>query len=68
MNGEGNEAMRELEIKFAFLEKHVEAQDRAMLEHAERIAALETRLQRLHERIERGPEDQLPPEAPPPHY
>ena len=68
MNGEENDAVRELEIKFAFLEKHVETQDRAMLEFAERIAALETRLQRLQERFARGPEDPLPPEAPPPHY
>lgn len=58
-----------LEVRYAFLEKHVAAQDRAMLEMADRLDRLEGRLRQLRERVEGGaPEDQLPADERPPHY
>lgn len=60
--------IRELEVKIAFLEKHVVEQDRAMLEMSDRLAALEKRLLGLHERLERGPDGPMPADERPPHY
>ena len=62
------ERLRDLEIKFAFLEKHVETQDRAMFELAERVDVLEARLKLLREKVERRPEDRPPEDERPPHY
>ena len=59
----------DLEVRYAFLEKHVAAQDRAMLEMAERLDRLEGRLRQLRERVEGGgPEGGLPADERPPHY
>ena len=60
--------IRELEVKIAFLEKHVVEQDRAMLELNDRLAAIEKRLQGLRDRVERGPENPMPADEKPPHY
>lgn len=60
--------IRELEVKIAFLERHVVEQDRVMLELSDRLAALEKRLLGLRERIERGPENPMPADEKPPHY
>ncbi len=57
-----------LEVRYAFLEKHVAEQDRAMLEMAERIDRLEARLGQLRDRVERGDEGSLPADERPPHY
>lgn len=59
----------DLEVRYAFLEKHVAAQDRAMLEMAERLDRLEGRLRQLRERVEGGAQDGgLPADERPPHY
>ena len=68
MADERDERLGNLEVRYAFLEKHVSQQDRAMLEMAERIDRLETRLRQLFERTERGPEGGLPADERPPHY
>ena len=47
------ERFENLEVRYAFLEKHVAAQDRVMLEMAERLDRLEGRLRQLHERVVR---------------
>jgi len=60
--------IHELEVKIAFLEKHVVEQDRAMLEMNDRLAAIEKRLQSLRDRFERGPENPMPADEKPPHY
>jgi uncharacterized coiled-coil protein SlyX len=60
--------IHELEVKIAFLEKHVVEQDRAMLEMSDRLAAIEKRLQSLRDRFERGPENPMPADEKPPHY
>ena len=57
-----------LESRYAFLEKHVEEQDRAMLEMAARIDLLESRLKQLHGRVERGTDGGTIPDERPPHY
>jgi len=62
------EQIRELEVKVAFLEKHVGEQDRAVLELTDRLAAIEKRLQGLRDRVERGPENPMPADEKPPHY
>jgi len=60
--------IRELEVKIAFLEKHVVEQDRAMLEVTDRLAAIEKRLLSLHDRFERGTDGPMPADERPPHY
>ena len=63
------ERLDNLEVRYAFLEKHVAAQDRAMLEMADRLDRLEGRLRQLRERVEGGaPEDNQPADERPPHY
>ncbi len=65
--------IRELEIKISFLEKHVEGQDRAMMELSNSLAALERRVLRLADSVKAGSENgpagtgSLPDERPP-HY
>ncbi len=68
MANETAERLGTLEIRYAFLEKHVAAQDRAMLEMAERIDRLEARLKQVGERVVRGDEGGLPADERPPHY
>jgi uncharacterized coiled-coil protein SlyX len=71
MNAEDSVRLRTLEERFAFLEKHVAAQDRAMLEMAERIDGVETKLRLLRERMadpgDSGGPGAVPDERPP-HY
>jgi len=64
MNAEDSVRLRTLEERFAFLEKH----DRAMLELAERIDGLESRLRRLRERMDDPGGPGASPDARPPHY
>jgi len=68
MNAEDSVRLRTLEERFAFLEKHVAEQDRAMLELAERIDGLESRLRRLRERMDDPGGPGASPDARPPHY
>ncbi|MDR1817291.1 MAG: SlyX family protein [Puniceicoccales bacterium] len=46
-----NERLRELEIKITFLEKHIEEQDRAMLENYRSIETLRREVRRLSEAV-----------------
>lgn len=64
--------IEELEIKFAFLEKQAETQDRALYEQEKRVANLEKAVRLLHERLraaqESGGNDEAPANEKPPHY
>lgn len=68
MANEEGDRLGTLEFRYAFLERHVAAQDRAMLEMAARIDMLETRLKQLHGRVERGTDGGATPDERPPHY
>jgi SlyX protein len=67
-----NERIQLLEEKIAYLERHVTAQDRAMLEMVEETARLRRELGALRQRIESpGPgtgEPSSPADERPPHY
>ena len=63
----------ELEIKIAFLERHVEEQDRAMYEMSRQMERLERQVTRLTELVkaktEAGPSGLASPaDERPPHY
>lgn len=65
--------IHELEIKISFLEKHVEGQDRAMMELSNQLAALERQVKRLAESVKAGSESGpagagSSPDERPPHY
>lgn len=62
------ERLGTLEVRYAFLEKHLAEQDRAMLQMADRIDRLEARLKQLGDRVVRGDEGGLPGDERPPHY
>jgi uncharacterized coiled-coil protein SlyX len=68
MANEESERLGILESRYAFLEKHVAAQDRAMLEMAARLDLLEARQKQLRERVERGTDGGTIPDERPPHY
>jgi len=68
MNAEDSVRLRTLEERFAFLEKHVAAQDRAMLDMAERIDGVETKLRLLRERMADPGGPGATPDERPPHY
>ncbi len=68
MANDESERLANMEVRYAFLERHVAEQDRAMLEMAGRIDRLETRLKQLGERVEGGAEGGLPADERPPHY
>lgn len=68
MANEDSDRLGMLETRYAFLERHVAEQDRAMLEMAKRIDLLEARLKQLHGRVERGSEGSTMPDERPPHY
>lgn len=68
MANEESDRLGILESRYAFLEKHVAEQDRAMLEMAARIDLLEARLKQLHGRVERGTDAGSPHDERPPHY
>ena len=65
-----NESIRRLEEKIAYLERHVTAQDKAMLELAEDVAAMRRAVKALQERARSGlPEsDGSATDPRPPHY
>jgi len=68
-----NDSITRLEEKIAYLERHVTAQDRAMLEFADEIAVLRKEIKALRERGSGGGSgrdssgDELADERPP-HY
>ena len=68
MADQPDERLGNLEVRYAFLERHVAEQDRAMLEMAERIDRLEARLRQFLERDERGGAGELAADERPPHY
>jgi len=68
MANDESERLANLEVRYAFLERHVAEQDRAMLEMAARTDRIEARLKQLGERVERGDEGGLPSDERPPHY
>jgi len=68
MANEDRDRLDALEFRYAFLEKHVAEQDRAMLELAKRLDLLELRQKQLHERLVQGTEGGAPPDERPPHY
>jgi SlyX protein len=60
-----------LEEKIAFLQRHVEQQDRAMLELSREVARLSERLARAEARLQRqsaGEEPGPPADERPPHW
>ena len=62
------ERLLRLEEKIAYLERHVTAQDRAMLELTEELDALRRELRRVREaRADAGPAPE-PADERPPHY
>lgn len=66
-----NEALKRIEEKIAFLERHVTEQDKAMLEMAEDLARLRRELKALRERAGSGPHaggGEVEPDERPPHY
>ncbi len=68
MSNEAADRLGDLECRYAFLEKHLAEQDRAMLEMAARIDLLEARFGQLRERLDGAGEGGLPADERPPHY
>lgn len=68
MANEESDRLRILESRYAYLEKHVVEQDRAMMEMAARLDLLESRQRQLRERVERGTDGGAIPDERPPHY
>ena len=60
----------EVEIKLAFLERHIEEQDRVILAMRTELAALKRELARLNDRVQSAGSDSAAPPADekPPHY
>lgn len=65
-----NEALRRLEEKVAYLERHVAEQDKVMLEQAKQLDALRRELRSALERMaaEPGEGGTAGGKPPPPHY
>jgi SlyX protein len=67
-----NEAIKRLEEKIAYLERHVVEQDKAMLELTEDLAAMRRELKTLRDRpagtAAAGGGDESPMDERPPHY
>ena len=68
MANEESDRLVTLESRYAFLEKHVAAQDRAMLEMAARLDQLEARHKQLRERLEQRSDGGAMTDERPPHY
>lgn len=68
MSNESEDRLGTLEVRYAYLERHVAEQDRAMLEMVERLERLEGRLRQLRDQYEGGAPGQLPADEKPPHY
>jgi uncharacterized coiled-coil protein SlyX len=62
------EHVKDLQVKFTFLEQHVGAQDRVILHLTERIEALERQLQSVLERVANETGATAVTDEPPPHY
>lgn len=62
------DALRLLEEKTAYLERHIEAQDRELLRLWNTIDKLNQDLKKLQARIEEGNNSEAPPNDRPPHY
>ncbi|MDR2983168.1 MAG: SlyX family protein [Puniceicoccales bacterium] len=60
--------VRELEIKISFLENHVEAQDREMLEQSRQFDLLKAEVKRLRELSSDQGSEGFPANEKPPHY
>lgn len=67
-----NEAIQRLEEKIAYLEHHVTAQDKAMLQLTEDLARLRRELQQVVQRLTEATAEQADSPSPaaerPPHY
>lgn len=62
-----NERLERLEERLAWLERHVTAQDRAMLEFSTRLDGIQKELTRLRAGADDG-ENGPPDDVRPPHY
>ena len=64
------ERLTNLEARYAWLERHVGEQDRAMAELGHRLRRLQTEVETLRTRLRVGeaPAGPEAPEPPPPHY
>ncbi|MGE9294507.1 MAG: SlyX family protein [Puniceicoccales bacterium] len=63
------ERFNELEARIAYLERHLEQQDREMLKQAERITLLTRELSKLKGRVDDGLDgSSMPAQERPPHY
>jgi uncharacterized coiled-coil protein SlyX len=72
-NNAAAERIRELEIKTAFLERHVEEQDRAMLDNFRQLERLRKDCERLSDALKtlaagRDDSSRLSENEKPPHY
>jgi SlyX protein len=65
-----DEQLNNLEARFAWLERHVLEQDKAMLAMADELRRLQREIETLRERFgtAEGPGDAMDPEERPPHY
>ena len=64
-------AIEALEVKLAFLERHLEQVDQALYEQERRMQKLERALRLLHERMQAATQSDdgpLPQNEKPPHY
>lgn len=68
MSNEAEDRLATLEVRYAFLERHVAEQDRVMLAMAERLDRLELRVRQMREQMEGADPGALPPDEKPPHY
>ena len=62
--------IKELQERLAFLQRHIEQQDRAFLELSKEITVLSQRIARLEGKINQlgGDEEAPPADAKPPHW
>ncbi|MBC2594577.1 SlyX family protein [Ruficoccus amylovorans] len=62
------ERFNDLEARIAYLERHLEQQDREMLKQAERLALLTRELTSLKGRVQGMDDKGMPAQEKPPHY
>ncbi|MEM9159586.1 MAG: SlyX family protein [Verrucomicrobiota bacterium] len=65
-----NESIQDLEVKISFLERHVEEQDRVILELRQEIDLMKSELLKVKETLESKSDtaETSPAEERPPHY
>lgn len=68
MSSTGTNSLQSLEEKTAYLEHHIEAQDRELLRLWNTIDKLRQDLQKLQSRVETGGPGEAPANDKPPHY